>query len=360
MGGIKMDIPEIASRFLPDGSVAHWENFGSGHINLTFLLTAQNGSQYILQKINSFVFPQPEKLMENIIAVTQHLHTVDSHIHHSLHFLPTRDSKYFAVDENGHYWRCYHYVPGFCLNAPETPEDFFQSALAFGRFQRQLAAFPAETLHEILPNFHNTPDRYRQFRQSVAMDKLGRAASAKAEIEFLLSQENTASRLQSMLESGQLPLRVTHNDTKLNNVLLDSQTRQALCVLDLDTVMPGLSLFDFGDSIRFGAATAPEDEQDTAKMGLDLNLFEIFTKGYLQSASLTEKEKQMLPYGALTMTLEVAVRFLKDYLDGDVYFRIAYPEHNLIRARAQIALARDMLCKLDKMNQIVADLSVGV
>ena len=229
--------------------------------------------------------------------------------------------------------------------------------MAFGWFQELLKDFPAHTLHETIPNFHNTPDRYRQFEESVEDDLAGRAADAQEEIAYLMSRKALASTLQNMLEADQLPLRVTHNDTKLNNVLLDEETHKCVCVLDLDTVMPGLSLYDFGDAIRFGASTAAEDEQDLSKVKLDLHLFEVYAKGYLEAVpSLTENEIKMLPMGALTMTLEVAVRFLKDYLDGDLYFKTKLPDHNLIRARNQIALAADMEKKLPEMERIIAKL----
>ena len=204
--------------------------------------------------------------------------------------------------------------------------------------------------------FHNTVNRYRQFKAALQADRVGRAASAQKEIDFLLAREETAGTICHLLESGELPLRVTHNDTKLNNVLLNRETRKAMCVLDLDTVMPGSSLYDYGDSIRFGAATAPEDEPDTDKMGLNLDLFRVYTAGYLAACpSLTDKERQLLPTGAKIITLELAARFLTDYLDGDRYFKTDYPEHNLVRARAQIKLVADMEQKWDEMTRIVAE-----
>ena len=252
------------------------------------------------------------------------------------------------------YWRAYEYVGGLCLEAAESADDFYQSGLAFGQFQRQLLAYPAETLHETIPNFHNTPDRFRQLKEAIAENRSGRLESCREEIDFYLTHEALGSRLAAMLQAGQLPLRVTHNDTKLNNVLLDPHTHRPLCVLDLDTVMPGLSAYDFGDSIRFGAATAAEDEPDASKMKLDLHLFEVYTRGFLEAApSLTQKEIDMLALGALTMTLEVGIRFLKDYLHGDLYFKTAYDNHNLIRARTQLALVADMKTKWTDMESIV-------
>lgn len=252
----------------------------------------------------------------------------------------------------------YRFVGGFCLEAPESPEDFYQSAIAFGQFQYQLADFPAETLTETIPEFHNTIDRYRIFREVLARDPMGRAAGVRGEIQFLLDREDRAGTLQRMRESGELPLRVTHNDTKLNNVLLDQETRKPLCVLDLDTVMPGLSAYDFGDSIRFGAATAAEDEKDLSKMTMDLDLFRIYTEGFVKACpSLTPMELKMLPMGAWTMTLEVGLRFLTDYLDGDRYFKTAYEDHNLDRCRTQLKLAWDMEQKWAEMEKIAAEVS---
>lgn len=349
----------IAAAFQLDGAVKTCENFGHGHINHTLKVTTDTGAEYILQRINKYVFRNPVRLMKNVCSVTEYLRQRCEDPQTALRFIPTRKGKrFYYQDEEGEYWRMYDFVGGFCLDTPETPNDFYQSALAFGQFQRQLADFPAETLYETIPEFHNTIDRYRQFKESVSVDACGRAADVQDEINFMLEREYLGGTLQRMRESGELPLRVTHNDTKLNNVLLSRETRKPLCVLDLDTVMPGLSLYDFGDSIRFGAATAAEDEKDLNKVSMDLEMFEVYTRGYMEAATtLTDKEVEMLPMGALIMTLECGVRFLKDHLDGDLYFKIAYPGHNLDRARTQIKLVADMQSKWDEMNQIVAKLA---
>ena len=334
------------------------EPFGHGHINSTFKVTTDAGCAYILQHINKYVFKNPPQLMMNASRVTNFIRAKDSL---ALHFIEAKDGTYCLQDEEGEYWRCYEFVEGFSMDAAETVEDFYQSALAFGQFQDQLSDFPADTLYETIPNFHNTPDRLRQLKESIAADPVGRLASARTEAEFFLSHEELASRLQQMLEAGQLPLRVTHNDTKLNNVLLDNDTHKPLCVLDLDTVMPGLSAYDFGDSIRFGGNTAAEDEPDASKMKLDIEKFRVFAKGFLEAApALTDTEVQVLPLGAFTITLEIGSRFLKDYLDGDKYFRIAYPEHNLIRCRTQIALCADMLKRWDEMDAVIAAVAAEV
>ena len=349
-----MDIKRLTSAFALNGAPISWREFGHGHINSTFKVATDAGSEYILQKINKYVFRNPVRLMANVSAVTDYLRERVEDPRMAMHFIHTKKGQPYFRDSEGDFWRMYDFMQGFCLDAPESDEDFYQSGVAFGRFQELLSAFPADTLYETIPEFHNTIDRYRQFKASVAVDPLGRLAQVQEEVNFILAHEEVGGTLQKMRVSGELPLRVTHNDTKLNNVLLDRKTRKALCVLDLDTVMPGLSVHDFGDSIRFGAATAAEDEQDLSKMSLDLHMFEVYTKGFLETATtLTDKEVEMLPMGALIMTLEVGLRFLKDYIDGDLYFKTAYPEHNLVRARTQLKLVADIENKMDEMKRIV-------
>lgn len=351
-----MHIEKAAYAFKLNGEPVSCEACGSGHINTTIKVNTDTGAEYVLQRINKYVFKDPVRLMGNISAVTEYLRERVTDPRMALHFIPTHDGLFYHIDEQGEYWRLYDFVGGFCLDMPETKEDFYESAVAFGRFQSMLAEFPAETLFETIPEFHNTIDRYRQFKETIAKDPCGRLAGVKEEVEFLLEREELGGTLQRLRESGELPLRVTHNDTKLNNVLLDRQTRKSLCVLDLDTVMPGLSLYDYGDSIRFGAATAAEDEKDLSKVSMDLEMFEVYTRGYMEACpTLTDKEVEMMPMGALLMTLECGMRFLTDYIDGDHYFRIAYPEHNLDRARTQLKLVADMQSKWDVMNRIVAE-----
>ena len=338
------------------GSPVSCAEFGSGHINLTYKVNCDDGSAYILQRINQYVFTDPKAVMENVGAVTEYLRTRVSDPSEILHFVSSDTGTYYYVDEAGEYWRCYEFADGLCLDLPESDKDFYESAIAFGRFQEMLRDFPAETLHETIPLFHNTANRYRLFRKALQENRVGRAASVQPEIDFLLQRQEEGATICRLLDAGEIPLRVTHNDTKLNNVLLDCKTRKALCVLDLDTVMPGSSLYDYGDSIRFGAATAPEDEKDLSKMGINLHLFRVYTAGYLAACkSLTPKERELLPLGAKTLTLELAVRFLTDYLDGDRYFKTAYPEHNLVRARAQMKLVADMEEKWEDMQKIVAE-----
>ena len=335
--------------------------FGHGHINSTFKIDTDEGAEYVLQRINTYVFKDPVGLMNNAGAITDFIRQRVDDPRLALHFLTTNDGEFYFEDEKGEFWRMYDFVGGFCLDTPECDDDFYQSALAFGRFQQMLSEFPAETLSETIPEFHNTPDRYRQFKESVAADKMGRLEGVRDEVNFLLEREEMGAQIHNQRVAGILPLRVTHNDTKLNNVLLDKKTRKSLCVLDLDTVMPGLSAFDFGDSIRFGAATAAEDEKDLSKMEMDLHLFEIYAKGFLEAATnLTDAEVDALAMGAYTMTLECATRLLKDYLDGDQYFKVQYPEHNLVRARTQIKLVADMEKKMDEMKAIVARVAAEI
>ena len=347
---------QVLQQFCLDGTPASCEPFGNGHINRTFRVTCSSGRVYTLQRINRVAFRHPEELIENIDAVSRFIARKDIGLE-MICLCPAKDGRKYAVDAQGEFWRAYDFISGgLSLEAPRDCNDFYQAAVAFGKFQQALADFPAATLHETIPLFHNTTNRYRIFRKALQDDLAGRAAGVPDDIRFALDREQEAGTLCSLLDSGELPLRVTHNDTKLNNVLFDRRTRKALCVLDLDTVMPGSSLYDYGDSIRFGAATAAEDEKDLSKMGINLHLFQVYTAGYLAACkSLTPKELELLPLGAKIITLELAVRFLTDYLDGDRYFRVAYPEHNLVRARAQMKLVADMEAHWDEMQAIVAE-----
>lgn len=347
----------VLEQFRLDAPAVSCERYGFGHINETYLVVTESGRRYILQKISNRAFPDVAGLQENIAAVTAHLRRQNDEPNSALNLIFTgAGESWYHHGENSD-WRVYDFIENsICLQAPEGPEDFYQSAIAFGSFQQQLSTFPAETLHETIRNFHNTPDRYRLFRQTLEADSEGRAAEVQPEIEFALAHEAVGGQLTRMLRDGELPLRVTHNDTKLNNVMLSSETRMPLCVIDLDTTMPGLSAYDFGDSIRFGAATAAEDEKNLEKVTMSLELFRIFTRGFLKACpGLTEKERQALPLGALTMTLECGLRFLTDYLAGDHYFGIHYPEHNLDRCRTQFKLVADMEAKMTQMQQIVKE-----
>ncbi len=353
-----MEHYNILQQFPTDGAPVSCDRYGCGHINITYLVVTDRGHRYILQKINNHIFKDVEGLMRNIVSVTEFLRKkVKDPSRETMTVIFTKDGNPYYFDGDDGYYRLYEFVEGsLCLQAPETVADFYESAVGFGRFQELLADFPAHELCEAIPNFHNTIDRYRIFHEVLARDPMGRAKDVAAEIEFALQREEEAGTLHRMRLSGELPLRVTHNDTKLNNVLLDEKDRKALCVIDLDTIMPGLSLYDFGDSIRFGAATAAEDEQDTKKMEMSLELFRTYTRGFIRACpGLTDKELEMMPMGAKTMTLECGVRFLTDYLDGDHYFSTHRNGQNLDRCRTQFQLVKDMEDKWETMAQIVRE-----
>ncbi len=342
--------------FQLNGDVTYCEPYGCGHINSTQLVVDESSKRYIFQKISERAFKDVPALMENIDLVTSYLRERSTDPRTVLTLVHALDGKAYVKNEHG-YWRVYDFVEDtICLQSVESDTDFYESAIAFGRFQQELNGFPVEKLHETIPNFHNTPDRFRIFREVLAKDPMNRAKDVQAEIDFIFSQEEAVSTAQRMLERGELPARVTHNDTKLNNVLLDAATRKALCVIDLDTVMPGLSIFDFGDSIRFGAATADEDEKNLDKVTMSLDRFRIYTRGFVQSCpGLTANEVAMLPMGARTMTLECGMRFLTDYIDGDHYFAVHREGHNLDRCHTQLKLVRDMESKWDAMHKIVME-----
>ncbi len=347
---------DILERFRLPGAPVSWNPCGNGHINVTYRVECGDGGAYILQRINSRVFRQVPELMRNIQRVTAHLLKKTDDPRAVLSLVETRDGGTYTVDKAGEYWRMYRYVrDSVCLERAEDVETFRESAVAFGRFQDMLSDFPAETLSETIPKFHDTVSRYEAFRSAVKEDARGRAKQVQREIDFTWRYEEFAGTLVKLQQSGQLPLRVTHNDTKLNNVLFDAKTRKALCIIDLDTVMPGLAVNDYGDSIRFGASTAAEDERDLDRVRMDMALFEAYTAGFLGAcgANLTALETELLPVGAKMMTLECGVRFLADYLNGDTYFSIHYPEHNLDRCRTQYKLVADMDEKWGRMMRVV-------
>ncbi len=334
--------------------------YGNGHINDTFLVNSVNpdgsAKRFILQSVNTNVFKKPEQVMHNIEKVTSFLKSRESDPRRVMSLVYTKKGEAFHRDSDGRCWRLYDFIEGsLCLDLPETPEDFYESAVAFGQFQNYLNDFPVSELFETIPDFHNTPDRYRKFLEAVEKDSCGRAAGVAEEIKFVTDRADFYSVLFNAQKAGSLPFRVTHNDTKINNVMLDLDTRTALCVIDLDTIMPGFSVNDFGDSIRFGASTAAEDEKDLNKVWMDINLFESYTKGFLRGCGglLSESEIMLLPEGAKMMTIECGMRFLTDYLEGDTYFKTRYPEHNLDRCRTQFKLVADMEAKWDEMKSIV-------
>jgi len=354
---------ELINKFQFDGEFLAIETFGYGHINTTFAVyfkfINKPPIRYILQKINTNIFKNPYKLMENIENVTQHLKTKilasgGDIKRETLTVIKTKDNKLLYEDNKGQYWRAYSFIENAtCYQTVEKPILFYNAAKAFGKFQNLLSDFPAEKLFESIPNFHNTVSRYSDFIISLEKDTAKRASFVKQEIEFVKQRQKDCSVFVDLIKDGQLPLRVTHNDTKLNNIMMDNETDEGICIIDLDTIMPGSVLYDFGDSIRFGASSAAEDEQDLSKVYMVMDLFEQYTKGYLSQASLTDVEISNLALSAKILTLECGIRFLTDYLDGDKYFKIHRDNQNLDRARTQFKLVKDMEKKMEQMNQIV-------
>ena len=350
---------EMAEMFRTEGTIIKCIPFGSGHINQTWLVVTNQPHLYILQRVNTETFRDPVGLMNNILLVTGHLRKKDPDPRHVMTLVKLKDGRDYILNERKELWRLYEYVTGgVCLDRAETADDFRNSGKAFGTFQNRMADFPAEQLVETIPGFHDTPKRYQALHEAIREDLAGRAKDVQREIDFMLEREENAGLLQKMLKAEELPLRVTHNDTKLNNVMLDEKTREPLCILDLDTVMPGLAANDFGDSIRFGASTAEEDEKDLTKVHLDLDLYRAYAEGFLHACGdrLTAAERETMPDGARIITLENAVRFLTDYLNGDTYYHIERPEHNLDRTRTQMALTEEM----EKHDAIIRGMMNGI
>lgn len=358
-------VEEAIEGFQHEGTLVNTEIWGNGHINNTFLVNFEkaDGSTYkmILQQMNKKVFQKPVELMENVMNVTSYLQerilqNGGDPARETLNVFPTKDGRPYYIDTAGEYWRAYRFIDGaVCYEQVSCAEEFYQSGLSFGNFQRLLAEYPAETLHETIANFHDTRARFQVFKKAVEEDVCGRVASVQPEIAFVLNHEYLANVFMEMVDKGELPLRVTHNDTKLNNIMIDEKTKKGICVIDLDTVMPGLAMNDFGDAIRFGASTALEDEPDLTKVSCSMELYEAFTKGFIEGCGgrLTEKEIDLMPMGAKVMTFECGMRFLTDYLQGDVYFKTHREGQNLDRCRTQFKLVEDMEQKWDTMCAIV-------
>ncbi len=355
------EILELCKGFGITAAIKSVDRMKAGHINTAYLVETDDNKKYTVQRINTYVFKNPEELMENISNVT---HFLRKRIKESgadperetLRFLKTVDGKSYLTLEDSSTWRVYMYMDNsFTVNETTDLEVVRSAGVAFGRFMKRLNSYPAKDLHETIADFHNTPKRYTDFLESVEKDSVGRRNSCLEEIKFVTDRSEDMKILMRLYEDGKIPTRVTHNDTKLNNVLFDTNTKEAFCVIDLDTVMPGMSLYDFGDSMRSGASSAKEDETDLDKVFLDLELFKSYTQGYLSETyqCLTKAEVEYLPFSVKLMTLECGMRFLMDYLDGDTYFRTDYPEHNLIRARNQFKLVADTENKLDDMRKIV-------
>ncbi len=365
------DIKHIIKQFNFQGKYVSAEELTSGNINVTYKLVYQqeDGSvlHYVLQKINTVAFKDPVELMDNIHQVVDHMEKAMAaeNIDYSrriLEFITTKDGGYLYCDGHGGYWRADIFISGAtAYNSIEDPQHFYEAGRAFGEFQRYLSDFPSEKLVATIPDFHNTTKRFYAFVAAVAEDKVGRVAGLEKEIDFFFDRRKMMNKIIALTASGTLPLRVTHNDTKLNNVMIDDATGKAICVIDLDTVMPGSILYDYGDAIRYGASTAAEDEPDVSKIGVDMNLFKVFTDGFVSeiASTITDAEIRHLPLGVLVITCELAMRFLTDFINGDEYFKVKYPEHNLVRARAQMRLLEVFEERYDEMQAYVDGLLDG-
>lgn len=345
---------KVLEGFKIEGEVNSIAPYGEGHINSTFLVKT-SVKNYILQKINTVVFKEPENVMNNILLVTEFIGKKGAL---SLNVIKTKEDEPMLRAEDGSY-RVYDFIEdSLTLQKAESAEDFRNAGLAFGEFQKALSDFDASVLHETIARFHDTPNRFENFKKAMEENKSGRLDTCRKEAEFVLERKDTYDKVVNALRDKSIPLRVTHNDTKLNNILMDPVTRKGKAVIDLDTVMPGSMLYDFGDSIRFGASTAAEDEKDLEKVRFDINLFRAYAEGFCGALgeSITPKEKELLPYSAYLMTMECGMRFLADYIEGDVYFATKYPEHNLDRCRTQFKLAYEMQQQMDDMAKIIDEI----
>ncbi len=360
-------IKHVLPEFRFEGEYENVTELQSGNINNTYHLEYKDGDKprhYTLQRINGYVFKHPDVVTSNINRVTNHVKqsltrdgiNPDRKV---LELIPTNRGDLIFRDKEGDYWRVYRFIENAtAYDAVEKPEHFFEAGRAFGEFQRRLIDFPAEEVVDTIPNFHNTTKRFCAFVESATEDRVGRADDLEDEIEFFFQRRRMMNEIVKRLKTGELPLRVTHNDTKINNVMIDDATDKALCVIDLDTVMTGSVLYDFGDAIRFGASTAAEDEPDTSKIALDMDKFKLFTEGFISETNgfLTKPELRLLPLGVKVLTCELAMRFLTDYIDGDLYFKVKSPYHNLVRAHAQMQLLRDVEAKYYEMQAFIDEL----
>ena len=359
------DLSSISNQFQFDGTFMQATPHDSGHINDTYIVQLRDPTgqplKYVLQRINHHVFPNPEELMRNIQQVTDHLRTKiiangGDPERETLTLVPTVDGQVLHQTSQGEHWRAYVFIDrARTYQVPTSLDQVYGAARAFGDFQRLLIDFPASELYETIPDFHNTPKRFADLLTAVGADAENRARQATAEIEFAEARADEMSVLMDLLKRGDLSERVTHNDTKFNNVMIDNETGDGICVIDLDTVMPGLFLYDFGDLVRSAANPAAEDEPDLSQVQVDLDVYEQIVRGYLDAAQgfLSPVELNLLAFSAQLMTLECGIRFLTDYLEGDTYFKVQREGHNLDRCRTQFAMVEDMEGKADLMEEMV-------
>ncbi len=365
-GEVAARIARIGDMFAVSGDFLYGEELRNGHINTTYraCYRSEDGQEdrYILQRINDYVFKDPAQVMRNVEKVTRHitwklLRRRRDAAGQTLNLFPARGGRnYIVLPEEGGMWRCYNNIEGtHTYDVVENTRQAYQAGYAFGSFQDLICDMNPEDIKESIPDFHNTPKRYADLLRSVEADTMGRVKNCQAELELLKSWENRYARITDMLASGELPTRITHNDTKINNVMLDEETDDAVCVIDLDTVMPGSVLYDFGDMVRTATCMAREDEEDLSKVRMEMPFFESLAEGYLDAAHgfLTQREVEFMPFSGWLITTEIGIRFLTDYLDGDKYFRTEKPEHNLIRARNQLKLAQSIDSQLISMGKYV-------
>ena len=361
----------VADQTMVEGAIRHFPACGyfqnfvritQGHINDTFRVKTDKG-EYLLQRLSPTAFKKPLEVMHNIAGVTAFLRKKiieedGNPDQECLNLVPSNDGECYWMDECDHLWRVYLFIEGMSYDSPKSPELFQEAAKAFGRFQHLLSEYPASDLYEVIPHFHDTPKRFKDLEASLAKDPLNRKKDCMDVVNLALERKDKLSKIVDGLKDGSLPLRTTHNDTKLNNIMFDPSGTNPLCILDLDTIMPGSALYDFGDSIRFGANTCVEDEKDTSKIHFNLEMFKAYAKGFVEGAagSLTEKEIRLFPYCSMLLTYECGIRFLADYLDGDIYFHTAYEGHNLVRARDQFALLLDMERQQKQMDEFIEEL----
>ncbi|HEV2485773.1 MAG TPA: aminoglycoside phosphotransferase family protein [Terracidiphilus sp.] len=358
----EQNVRAVASQFEISGEFFEASPYGSGHINDTYRVTFHESGaphRYILQRINHNIFKKPVALMENIQRVTAHLATkVASEPdwqRRVLRLISARDGRAWHVDAEGNHWRAYYFIEkARSFDAVESTEQAFQAARAFGRFQELLASMAAPRLHDTIPNFHHAPKRFKAFEEALDADVAGRAILVKPEVEFVFARQS----ITGVLLDANLPERVTHNDTKFNNVMLDDATGEGICVIDLDTVMPGLAPYDFGDMVRTTTSPAMEDEKDLSKVTMQFPMFEALVRGYLSSAGfLTKAEKDLLAFSGKLITFELGIRFLTDYLAGDTYFKVHRDGHNLDRCRTQFKLIESIEQQEERMNRLVESLA---
>ena len=358
-------IKAISHEFAIAGEFVEGEEIDSGHINNTYLAVYETAdgkrAKYILQRINNYVFKDPLMVMKNVEVVTRHINWKVLRVKkdlggQTLNIYPARGGRSFAYGKNGGVWRCYNYIENcHTYDVVENSRQAYQAAKAFGSFQDLVSDLPVEEVAETIPDFHNTPKRYARLMEVIAADPKGRLKNVAVEVSFIKQREELCKHLVELAEQGKLPVRVTHNDTKLNNVMMDSETDEAVCVIDLDTVMPGLSLYDFGDLVRTATSPAEEDEKDLSKVEMRMSMFEALAEGYIDGCDcLTPLEIENLVIGGKLMTLEVGIRFLTDYLEGDQYFKTEYDDHNLVRSRTQLKLVECIEQKEEEMNKFVS------